>query len=288
MEHEAQFAADAALVSRALLDTVPEDAGVVGEAMRYSLVNGGKRIRPVLTLAFCRLFGGTPEAALPLGLALELVHSYSLIHDDLPCMDDANLRRGKPACHKKFGEATALLAGDALLTQSFLIISQAALPAEVRCKAAALLAQAAGAQGMIGGQMEDIALERRAATAEELRGMNLKKTGALLRAACLSGCYAAGADAGGCAAAEEFSQAIGLHFQIMDDILDVTGDGRRLGKPVGGDEAKGKSTWVRALGLEGAKDCASDLVKRAKQALAACGGAEYLLWLTEYLAARTS
>ncbi|MDR3314180.1 MAG: polyprenyl synthetase family protein [Oscillospiraceae bacterium] len=288
--YPAQFSAEAERISLALPAFLPVDAGAVGDAAAYSLQNGGKRIRPVLLLAWCRLCGGAPEAALPFAAALEMIHTYSLIHDDLPCMDDDDLRRGKPSCHKAFGEATALLAGDALLTQAFALVAGAeSQPPAVRCAAAALLARAAGAQGMIGGQMLDLAFEGRTVERAQLEEMNRKKTGALLEAACLLGCLAAGADAAQEAAAGRYADAIGLLFQLTDDILDVAGETAALGKPVGSDAANGKSTWVTLLGLEGARQLAKTLHAQATEALAGFGAdADFLRWLAGYILARES
>jgi geranylgeranyl diphosphate synthase type II len=256
--------------------------------MRYSLANGGKRIRPALTLAFCRLCGGNSQQALPFALALECIHSYSLIHDDLPCMDNDDFRRGQLSCHRKFGEATAMLAGDALLTHAFALVAEAKeLPPSLRCEAVARLSRLAGPTGMVGGQTLELAYERRTINRRQLEEMNQKKTGALLQAACLLGCLAAGASSREIDAAETYGQAIGLLFQLVDDILDVAGDSATLGKPVGSDETRGKSTWVTLLGLKRAQAFAQTLAAQARDALAPFGDhAAYLLQLTYFLAAR--
>ncbi|MCL2106259.1 MAG: polyprenyl synthetase family protein [Oscillospiraceae bacterium] len=287
-DYAARFACLAETVNEALPRCLPEAAGAVSEAMRYSLSIGGKRVRPVLTLEFCRVCGGAPEAAMPFALALELIHTYSLIHDDLPCMDDDAMRRGKAACHIKFGEAAALLAGDALLTQAFALAAQAnELPPESRCVGALLLSRAAGAAGMIGGQELDLAYEGQAVTLAQLEDMNSKKTGALLRAACLLGCLAARAATRHVAAAKRYAAALGLLFQVTDDILDVAGDSAALGKLVGSDAANNKSTWVTLLGLEGARGYAGELAARARDALIPFGpDAAFLLWMTEWLTNR--
>ncbi|MDR2526159.1 MAG: polyprenyl synthetase family protein [Oscillospiraceae bacterium] len=264
----AQLAEEATLLDAALPAFLPAQAGVVGAAMAYSLQVGGKRVRPALVLAWCRLAGGDPQAALPLAVALEMIHTYSLIHDDLPCMDNDDTRRGQPSCHKRFGEATALLAGDALLTRAFEIAAGAEnLPCAVRCSVIALLAAAAGAQGMIGGQMLDLEYENRAISTEQLREMNQKKTGRLLQAACLLGCAAAEADTAMRDVAFAYAQAVGLLFQITDDILDVTGEQDILGKPIGSDAQNSKSTWASLLGLEGSREYARQVHAQAVNAL---------------------
>ncbi|MDR1465847.1 MAG: polyprenyl synthetase family protein [Oscillospiraceae bacterium] len=283
----ARLAEDAARVNDVLAQVLPAEGGTVNAAARYSLGQGGKRIRPVLTLAFCRLHGGDPAQALPLAAALELIHTYSLIHDDLPCMDDDNVRRGQPACHRAYGEAYALLAGDALLTRAFGVIAEAALPAETRAAAAALLAEAAGTAGMIGGQELDLRLEGGTPTAALLRELDRKKTGALLRAACQLGCLAAGADESAAGAADRYAEAIGLLFQVVDDILDVAGDSAATGKPTGSDEAKQKSTWVRFLGLAGARTYAAELASQADAALAGYGpAADFLRKMARWMETR--
>ena len=246
---------------------------VVSEAMRYSLEGGGKRIRPCLTLEFCRMCGGDPASALPFAAAVEMVHTYSLIHDDLPCMDDDELRRGKPSCHVRFGEANALLAGDGLLTLAFETLTKAALPADRIAEACAVLAAAAGHCGMIGGQTMDLENEGHAVSLETLRQTDALKTGALIRAACLLGCIAADASPQQRKAAADFAFGLGMAFQIVDDILDVTGDTATLGKPAGSDDAQNKSTYVTLCGLDGAKRDARAFTDRAVKALVAFGKA---------------
>ncbi|MBQ6163423.1 MAG: polyprenyl synthetase family protein [Clostridia bacterium] len=239
----------------------------VGEMMAYSLKNGGKRIRPVLTLEFCRLCGGSPEKALPFACALEYIHTYSLIHDDLPCMDNDDFRRGQPSSHKKFGEANALLAGDALLTRAFGILAEAELPPYFIVRAVDALADAAGAFGMIGGQYLDLAGENKSLSVDDLRRIDELKTGALIKCACLLGCIAADADIDSIDAAEAYAENLGVAFQIVDDILDVTADEDYLGKPVGSDEKNGKNTYVTLLGLEGAAAQAEKYTADALNAL---------------------
>lgn len=246
---------------------------IVSEAMRYSLEGGGKRIRPCLVLEFCRVCGGEPGAALPFAAAVEMVHTYSLIHDDLPCMDDDDLRRGKPSCHIKFGETNALLAGDGLLTLAFETLTKAELPGERIAEACATLAAAAGNLGMIGGQTMDLENEGRAVSLETLRQTDARKTGALIRAACLLGCIAADAPPRQREAAADYANALGMAFQIVDDILDVTGDTATLGKPAGSDDAQHKSTYVTLCGLDGAKKDARAFTQAAVDALDVFGDA---------------
>ena len=206
------------------------------DAMRYSTMIGGKRIRPVLVLEFCRVCGGDPDHALDLACALEMIHTSSLIHDDLPCMDNDDMRRGQPSCHKKFGENTALLAGDALEAYAFEVAAGADLPAKTTVEAVKLLAKATGPYGMLGGQIMDVENESRDdVTLDRLEATHQKKTGALIRVACELGCIAAGASKELRAAAVEYGKNLGLAFQVCDDILDVTGNELLLGKPVGSD-----------------------------------------------------
>ncbi|HIZ83497.1 MAG TPA: polyprenyl synthetase family protein [Firmicutes bacterium] len=285
MLREYQAVIEPALVK--YLDAAGREDAVAG-AMTYSLTAGGKRIRPALTLAFCRACGGDWEKALPLACALEMIHTYSLIHDDLPCMDNDDMRRGKPSCHKAFGEDTALLAGDGLLTAAFQTILSADLPAETIRQAGLVLARAAGPAGMIGGQVMDLANEGRAVDAARLRETDMLKTGALIRAAAAMGCIAAGAPEELRKAADRYAADIGLAFQIVDDILDTVGDPAALGKAVGSDAANDKSTYVTLLGLEGAKAEAERLRASAVDALAAFGPeADALRELAGLLAGRT-
>lgn len=238
----------------------------VCEAMAYSLLDAGKRIRPVLLLEFCSLYGGDVNSALPFACALEMIHSYSLIHDDLPCMDDDDLRRGKPSCHKRFGEATALLAGDALLTNAFetaLSDDSAAIPSGRRLRAVKLLANRAGVAGMIGGQVIDLESESKRVPVETLEQMDELKTGALISAACQLGCVLAGATDDMISSAGEYARCIGLAFQIVDDILDATSSSQALGKPVGSDLNNDKSTYVSLLGLEESRRLVDELTENA-------------------------
>lgn len=255
------------------------------EAMRYSLEAGGKRIRPLLVLAFCRACGGDVQKALKPALAIEMIHTYSLIHDDLPAMDDDDYRRGRLSCHKAFDEATAILAGDALNVLPFELLStDTTLPAETRVSLIAELANAAGAEGMIGGQVIDIANETRTDVDQNnLVNMYVHKTGALIRVACTMGCMVAGANDKMLTAATEYAQRLGLAFQIVDDILDVTGTPELLGKPIGSDAAHHKTTFVTLLGLEGAKAEASRLTEEALRLLEDIPEHQFLTDLTEAL-----
>ena len=255
------------------------------EAMRYSLEAGGKRIRPLLVLAFCRACGGDVQKALKPALAIEMIHTYSLIHDDLPAMDDDDYRRGRLSCHKAFDEATAILAGDALNVLPFELLStDTTLPAETRVSLIAELANAAGAEGMIGGQVIDIANETRTDVDQNnLVNMYAHKTGALIRVACTMGCMVAGANDKMLTAATEYAQRLGLAFQIVDDILDVTGTPELLGKPIGSDAAHHKTSFVTLLGLEGAKAEASRLTEEALRLLEDIPEHQFLTELTEAL-----
>ena len=248
----------------------------VAEAMKYSLINGGKRIRPVLALEFARACGGTRNDCLPLACALEYVHTYSLIHDDLPCMDNDDLRRGKPSCHKQFDEATALLAGDALLTHAFEIISEAELSDDKKVMAVSLLAQNSGVSGMIGGQVIDLLFEQGNPNLKELLTVYKLKTGALISAACLLGCISAGADSSQMAAASKFAYSLGIAFQIQDDILDITGDEKKLGKPVGSDATNSKKTYATIAGLTKAQQDVKKLTDNAISQLDAFEDAEFI------------
>lgn len=266
-----------------------ESAGlsVMLDAMAYSLGNGGKRIRPMLTLEFCRVCGGDYKAAMPLAIGLEMVHTYSLIHDDLPCMDNDDMRRGKPSSHKMYGEANALLAGDALLTLAFETVLSADISDDKKAKAALELAKAAGASGMIGGQVMDLANEEKTASLDEIKKTERLKTGALIKAAATMGCIAAGATDEQINAAQAYCENIGLAFQIVDDILDVTSDEETLGKPIGSDNENGKSTFVSLLGLEDSARYVRELTSRAKSALDifGCEG-EFLSELADILSER--
>ena len=223
------------------------------DAMDYSLTAGGKRIRPVLVLEFARLCGLEPEHALPVACAVEMLHTYSLIHDDLPCMDNDDLRRGKPTNHKVFGESTAVLAGDALQAEAFGTILRSTLPTEARANCAEILAGAAGIDGICGGQFMDLSAEERSFSAEELSTLQARKTGALLSSACMMGAAATGADETTINIAGQYGAQLGAAFQIRDDMLDVLSTEAELGKPIGSDEREGKTTF---MSLYGEAECA--------------------------------
>ncbi len=261
-------------------------AGQVREAMRYSLLCGGKRIRPMLTLAFCALCGGSVEDALPFACAVEMVHTYSLIHDDMPCMDDDDLRRGRPTNHKVYGEDMALLAGDGLLTKAF----ETALSAkdkQIAGEAALALAQCAGDEGMVGGQCIDLKSEGGEIDLALLRTMDLGKTVALISAACRMGCIAARADKPLLEAAEKYAEGLGMAFQIRDDILDVLGDSQKLGKNVGMDSIRDKRNYVSLLGVEESQALVEEYTAQAEKALKAFpGDSSFLRELAQSLARR--
>lgn len=258
----------------------------VAEAMAYSISAGGKRIRPVLTAEFCRVCGGAVEAALPAACALEMIHTFSLIHDDLPCMDDDDMRRGKPSCHAAFGEAQALLAGDALLNFAYEVISGGeGITAETKLALITELSKATGVNGMIGGQVIDTTFEGKM-TEAELLNMYSMKTGALLKCACKMGCIAAEAEKEKISAAELYAEKLGLAFQIIDDILDVTGDEKLLGKPIGSDSDNGKTTYVAVNGVENSRMMAGVLTDEALKALDAFEDTQFLKELTLFLLKR--
>lgn len=254
------------------------------EAMRYSLLAGGKRLRPVLTQAFCELCGGNAEEALPFGAAIEMVHTYSLIHDDLPCMDNDDLRRGKPTNHRVYGEATAVLAGDALLTTAFSQLAKAKFPAERIVEAVRVLSLCAGELGMVGGQVLDMDAEARECTEQEVYDIQSRKTGALISAACQLGVIAAGGSEKQQAAASAYAESLGLAFQIEDDILDVVGDAQKLGKAVGVDEKK--NTFVRLYGIKKCREMIRDETDKAIAALSAFEQPVFLTELAQALASR--
>jgi geranylgeranyl diphosphate synthase type II len=243
----------------------------LAEAMRYSLLGGGKRLRPVLCLLAAEACGADWEQAMPAACALEMIHTYSLIHDDLPAMDDDDLRRGRPTCHKAFDEATAILAGDGLLTLAFEVVSRVR-PAEAASACVRALAEGAGPAGMVGGQMADLQAEgREDATLEALEAIHRRKTGALLRASLRLGAIVAGADEASFRALNVYGHAVGLAFQIIDDLLDVEGDEAKLGKRVGKDSGLGKWTYPGLLGVEGSRKRARQLANEAVEALAPLG-----------------
>lgn len=237
------------------------------EAMDYSLTAGGKRIRPMLALEFCRISGGNISKALPAACALEMLHTYSLIHDDLPCMDNDELRRGRPTNHIVYGECTATLAGDALQAEAFGTILRSELPAAVRAKCAEILADAAGVDGICGGQYLDMVGEKRILSEAELDEINSRKTGAMLVAACQMGVAAAGGSEKQLEAAGMFGACIGAAFQIRDDILDVISTKELLGKPIGSDAQEQKNTYMALYGQEKCMELVKNLTERAKTIL---------------------
>lgn len=261
------------------------------ESMLYSLQAGGKRLRPVLCLSCAALCGLEPLKALPFAAAIEMIHTYSLIHDDLPAMDDDDLRRGKPSNHKAFDEATAILAGDGLLTDAFVIMCRAPVPPDRLLRAVAELALAAGASGMVGGQEWDMIYTGRSQVSlEELRGMHAMKTGALLRASCVCGGLLAGADDKALRAISDFGSSLGVAFQIADDILDVVADTATLGKPAGSDAEQGKNTYPSLVGLEKSRELARAQADAAQAALAGFAGpeADFLRALADYTVNRAA
>lgn len=269
-----RLSAHLAAVEKALSEALPAAEGEVSVAplMVYACEGGGKRIRPVLLLEFCRLCGGDTARALPFAAAIEMIHSYSLVHDDLPCMDNSPLRRGKPSVHAAYGETMALLAGDALLNRAFevMLSHEAAAGMEAAAlRAAYELADRAGIHGMIGGQVLDLASEGKTIDLETLQALQEGKTAALLIAACRMGAILGGGSEEQIEAAGRFGYYLGVCFQIVDDILDVTATAEELGKPVGSDTENKKSTYVSLLGLEEARRRAAAYTEQAKKALAA-------------------
>lgn len=258
------------------------------EAMRYSALDGGKRLRPILTLEFCRVCGGDVEQALPFACALEMIHTYSLIHDDLPCMDDDDLRRGKPTSHKVFGEGMAVLAGDALLTYAFEIAScdNNGLEPRLVLKAVTVLAQEAGYCGMIGGQALDLASAKGDLSYEELIELQDLKTGALIRAAARIGCIVGGANKEQMQAALIYANRVGLAFQLQDDILDIEGDEAVFGKPIGSDKQSGKTTLPEVFGMDACKNMVRELTNEACDMVRIFPDSDFLVELAQQLVAR--
>ena len=256
------------------------------EAMEYSLLSGGKRLRPIFTLEFCRMCGADWKTATPFAAAVEMIQTYSLIHDDLPCMDDDDLRRGRPTNHKVYGEGMAVLAGDALLTDAFLMASAAKLEKpDDMALAISVLAHNAGSLGMVGGQVLDISSEQRVLTEEEVLAVQTRKTGALINASCVLGVIAAGGSSEQREAAARFAGALGLAFQIRDDMLDVIGNEQELGKAVGTDAVK--NTFVRLYGLEKCEELVCRYTNIALEALEIFPDSQYLHDLAVQLTQRT-
>ena len=285
----ARLAENAALVEKALAALTAEqdvDFAEELEAERYALLARAKRIRPTLVLEFCRLFGGRDEAALPFACAVEMIHTYSLIHDDLPCMDDDDMRRGRPTCHKVYGEATALLAGDGLLTRAFgVIASNDAVSGDTVREAVLALSRAAGSFGMIGGQVMDLAGEGKKLPLDYLLKLHAGKTGALITVCAELGCIAAGLspEDGRTLQACRYAQALGLAFQIVDDVLDVISDTETLGKSVGSDVRCEKTTFLSFYSVEEALAYAGRVSAQGAEAIADVEGSELLIALSDYL-----
>ncbi|MGQ9920536.1 MAG: polyprenyl synthetase family protein [Desulfobacca sp.] len=294
MELKAYLAARQDLVNRELDRVLPAGHGPgarVVEAMRYSLLGGGKRLRPILCLAAAEAVGGAGEQVLPVACALEMIHTYSLIHDDLPAMDDDDLRRGRPTCHKQFDEATAILAGDGLLTAAFLVLAEGArrqpTQAVIYSEVIHLIAQAAGHEGMVGGQMADLLAEGQPSSLEQVEAIHRLKTGALLTASVRAGALLGGGTPEQVAALSRYGEKFGLIFQITDDLLDVEGDTVEMGKPTGMDAVRQKATYPAVLGVAGAKTQAQRLVAEALADLSSLGDAATpLRELVRYLLVR--
>lgn len=249
-------------------DAVPYKG--LADSMLYSLNAGGKRIRPILVLEFCRISGGDVKAALPVACAIEMLHTYSLIHDDLPCMDNDDYRRGKPTNHKVFGETTAVIAGDALQTEAFRLIMKSELDSDRKVRCCTILSDAAGLDGMCGGQYLDTVSSYDSGNTASLDIINSLKTGALLSAACMMGVAAAGGSDEQIKAAEVFGKSLGAAFQIRDDVLDVIGNKEILGKDIGSDCEENKPTYMSLLGEDKCMECVCELTGKAKAALKGC------------------
>lgn len=278
-------------INEALEKYVPDDGTELSRAMRYSLLIGGKRIRPVLTLAFCRLVGGDEKKALPFACAIEMVHTYSLIFDDLPAMDNDDMRRGKPSNHKVFGEAMAMLGALGLYAKAMELVTASSvisdLPENAALKASNLLARASGLDGILPGQAFDIKNNgEKVLSFEEVLNIHKLKTSAMLEAAVLLGCIAAGADDKTLAAAKEYAVNVGLAFQIRDDVLDVIGDAEKMGKTLGKDKTEKKTTFVDVFGVEKAQEYVGEYTEKAKNILCGFENNGFLTWLTDLLCTR--
>ena len=284
----------AASVETALDAFLPSQDGPLGrvaDAMRWSALDGGKRLRPFLAVASADMFDCPRERSVRVGCAVEMIHCYSLIHDDLPAMDDSDLRRGRPSVHKKFDDATAILAGDALLTQAFEVVADAKTHPDggVRCDIALALARASGKAGMVGGQMIDIYAEQKNFDMDGVTQLQRLKTGALIRFSCVGGAMIGGASDAEVAALTAYAEDLGLAFQIVDDILDETSDAEALGKPVGQDAEMDKSTFIKILGMDGARAKADELVEQCRAHLGCFGDrAEALIGAAEFVVTRKS
>lgn len=284
--YETRFKEYINLVNTRLSELLRGENDIVYEAMKYSVENGGKRIRPVLVLESCKMCGGDISSALDVACALEMIHTYSLIHDDLPCMDDDNMRRGKPSCHVKFGEEYALLAGDALLTYAFEVIAGADIDDTKKVKAISCLSRNAGFSGMVGGQVIDLQSEGKKISYDTLREMHSKKTGALIRCAVTLGCICAGADEATTDALINYADNIGYAFQAVDDILDVVSTEEVLGKPIGSDAECEKTTYVTLFGVEKAKQIADELTQNAIKSIDSFENSDFLVRLAKELTER--
>ncbi len=254
------------------------------ESMRYSLLAGGKRLRPIFVFDFCRMCGGDWKEAAPFAAAIEMIHTYSLIHDDLPCMDNDDYRRGRLTNHKVYGEATAVLAGDGLLTAAFRYLASAPYSAETRIKAVTVLSDCAGCLGMVGGQVLDMQSEQRQCTAQEVIDVQSRKTGALIRASCLLGVLAGNGTEHQLEQAKVFADHLGLAFQIRDDMLDVIGDAKELGKAVGVDAVK--NTFVHLYGLDECQSLVNSHTQTAVEALSAFQDTAFMQALAQQLTSR--
>ena len=282
---EYKIAVDEALEDYFRADGFPFSG--LAEAMRYSLLAGGKRVRPMLVLEFCRIAGGDVKAAMPVACAVEMLHTYSLIHDDLPCMDNDDLRRGRPTNHKVYGECTATLAGDCLQAEAFGTILRCDLPAARKAACAEILAGAAGLDGICGGQYMDMLWEGQILSAKQLNDINNRKTSALLIAACQMGVAAAGGDEEMLDCAARYASAVGLAFQIRDDMLDVLSTEQELGKPIGSDAQEQKNTFMALYGEEKCAEMVNKLTETAKQALRECfDNCDFLCELADSMATR--
>jgi farnesyl diphosphate synthase len=291
-DFEAWMQCELRAVESALEAWVPADAPAgLGEAMRYGVLDGGKRLRPLLVLAACQAVAGAREAALRAAVSVELIHAYSLVHDDMPCMDNDVLRRGKPTVHVRYGEAQAMLAGDAMQALAFEVLTpDAGVEPALQARLCALLARSAGHAGMAGGQAIDLASIGMPLDEQSLRDMHRRKTGALLQASVLMGASCGPCEPGAWHALSDYGAALGLAFQVVDDILDVTQESHTLGKTAGKDMDANKPTYVSVLGLEAARRQAAELRDRAQDALhrSGLGGAATLAQLADMVVERES
>ena len=286
-EKQKQYLVDIETALEGYFQKTDEPYKSVTDAMRYSVLGAGKRVRAIMLIEFCKANGGTQELAMPFACALEILHAYSLVHDDLPCMDNDELRRGKLSCWKKFGETTALLAGDGLLTKAFEVAAGSTAEPKLALRATLELAVNAGASGMLGGQVIDLESEGTAISEALLLQIYRQKTGALLRSGTKIGCILAGADENKILFAQEYADKIGLAFQIVDDILDIVGNEQTLGKPIGSDNGNKKTTYATLNGLDKAKEKVQSLTIEAKSVLNEFDFQdEFLYNMTEKLAVR--